>query len=364
MSEKALRYDAANSSNRRMKRFASKRYLIDTVKQCAVRMSETSTFDRVLHFVESWRRADGWHLPVLTYHRVDEPGRRQDLQPGLISATPEQFESQMGYLGQRRTPVTLQEVIAAVTERRPLPERAILVTFDDAYEDFAIHAWPILQRYGIPCVMFVATDYPGNRHQRFWWDRLHASLECPMSPESSLKSCLETPCGSLPLHTPAERRNAYRQLRSYFKSISHVQVAKTLDAIWQQRPGKEADNGVMDWETLRRLAHEGLVLAPHTQSHPLMTRLDDPAASRAEIEQSWHVLEQQIGNIPRVFAYPSGAADAKVVENLRDLQFQLAFTTQRGVNDLRHTSPWLLKRINVGQLTNVSLLRTQLAVLN
>lgn len=364
MSEHAGNTIVADRTGGHVKRFASKRFLMETMKRCVVRVSETGAFERLLHLLEHWRHDDGWHLPVLTYHRVDQPARRKDLQPGLISATPDQFESQMRYLHERRVTVTLQDVIAAVTQRQPLPKRAILVTFDDAYEDFALHAWPVLQRYGIPCVMFVATDYPGNAHRRFWWDSLHAALECPLSPDTANASWIETPCGRFPLKTSSDRRNAYRQLRSYLKSIPHEQVAKTLDMIWQQRPGAEADNGVMDWQTLRRLAHEGLVLAPHTQSHPLLTRLDDPVKRQAEIEQSWMILEQQIGSTPRVFAYPSGAVDAKVTEQVRDLRMELAFTTQRGVNDLRHASPWLLKRINVGQLTNVSLLRTQLAVLN
>ncbi len=345
------------------KRSVSKKFFVETVKNYMVRVSQTSAFGRLVDVLEHCRRTDEWSLPVLTYHRVDDYDRRKDLQPGLISATPEQFEMQMRYLHERRHPVTLQDVITAVSERRKLPKRAILVTFDDAYQDFALHAWPVLQRYGIPCVMFVATKYPGEPHRRFWWDRLHAVLECPSSPEASDHPWLDTPCGRLSLRTVTDRQQAYRQLRGYFKSIPHSRVATTLDAICHQRPAIESDNGVMDWPTLQRLAHEGLTLAPHTQTHPLMTRLEDPHEIRSEIEQSWIDLNDQIGSVPRVFAYPSGATNAEVVQAVRDLRFHLALTTKRGVNDLRHASPWELKRINVGRLTNVSLLRTQLAVL-
>ena len=39
----------------------------------------------------------------------------------------------------------------------------MLLTFDDAYRDFATNAWPTLKRYGLPATLFVPTAYAGER---------------------------------------------------------------------------------------------------------------------------------------------------------------------------------------------------------
>ena len=77
-------------------------------------------------------------LRVLTYHRVDEPQARPWLDPVLISAAPDVFEVQMKYLSANYQPISVFDVLEAVERRDQiiLPPRAVLVTFDDAYQDF------------------------------------------------------------------------------------------------------------------------------------------------------------------------------------------------------------------------------------
>src|SRR4051794_32144134 len=94
-------------------------------------------------------------LAVLTYHRVAPAGHRPDLHPGLRSADPDSFDAQMAWLAANTTPVHLSEVVSAKAEDRPLPDRAVLVTFDDGYADFATWAWPALRRHRVPATMFV-----------------------------------------------------------------------------------------------------------------------------------------------------------------------------------------------------------------
>jgi len=73
-------------------------------------------------------------LLVLTYHRVDGPEDRPWLDPSSISATPEAFDEQMGYLGTRYRPITIRDVVSTVETRNStaLPSRAVVVTFDNA----------------------------------------------------------------------------------------------------------------------------------------------------------------------------------------------------------------------------------------
>ena len=91
----------------------------------------------------------GAMLRILTYHRVADIGTCPRLNPRLVSATPVEFEKQMRHLARSYRVVSATDVLEAVEFGRPLPRRAVLVTFDDAYRDFAEIAWPIMRRHGL-----------------------------------------------------------------------------------------------------------------------------------------------------------------------------------------------------------------------
>jgi hypothetical protein len=99
---------------------------------------------------------------VLMYHRVDEPDAHPALYPGLISATPAAFDQQMRYLAGNYRVLSMPEVLDACRTRTALPPRAVVITFDDAYCDFAEHAWPTLQRYSLPATLLVPTAFPDH----------------------------------------------------------------------------------------------------------------------------------------------------------------------------------------------------------
>lgn len=110
-------------------------------------------------------------LPILTYHRVSPTGSSALAQYRLA---PEQFEEQIAYLqktGYYST--TLDAWRKAVEAKRPLPGRALILTFDDGYQDFAEFAWPVLKRYGFSAVVFLVGSQIGRVNE---WDRAEQEL--------------------------------------------------------------------------------------------------------------------------------------------------------------------------------------------
>jgi peptidoglycan/xylan/chitin deacetylase (PgdA/CDA1 family) len=292
-------------------------------------------------------------VAVLTYHRVDERGARPYLYPGLISATPDTFEAQLRELARRANPIGVDELRSALRRDRRLPDRPVLVTIDDAYEDFAEHAWPRLRRLGIPATLFVPTAYPGSPSRRFWWDRLSHALSTTDRPSFEVGGV------TYDLDGEAARLAAFRQLRALIKATPHEGAMAMIDA-WCEALGlPDAPSGILDWGALRSLAAEGVTIAPHTRTHPLLTRVDSDRLV-AEVDGSRVDLEREIGAVPPVFAYPSGAHDDAVVHALGTLGLELAFTTVRGLVDLRRPDPLRLRRINIGGGTSLAALRLQL----
>jgi peptidoglycan/xylan/chitin deacetylase (PgdA/CDA1 family) len=295
-------------------------------------------------------------LAVLTYHRVDLPESRPDLLPWLISATPDDFASQMADLVRHYAPVSMAQVLDALDAPRRLPPRAVLVTFDDAYADFDRHAWPILRAAGVPATLFVPTAFPDGAIRGFWWDRLWAALSA-----TTLRELPDPPRAALRLDGPDGRRAAMVVLRDRIKGMPHAEAMAEVERLIAGLgvpPALDAPS-VLGWDDLRRLAADGVTVAAHTRTHPLLDRVSLETAVE-EIVGAHKDVEREIGSSPAVLAYPSGAHGGEAVEAARRSGMVLAVTTERGGNDLRHIDPLRIRRINVGRRARSSLVRTQL----
>jgi peptidoglycan/xylan/chitin deacetylase (PgdA/CDA1 family) len=111
-------------------------------------------------------------LPILMYHRV-APAGAESLARYRVH--PDDFEEQIRFLKEAGYySATLEQWRIATESRRPLPGRAVILTFDDAYRDFQRHAWPVLKRYSFTAMVFVVTGQIGGVNE---WDRADEELE-------------------------------------------------------------------------------------------------------------------------------------------------------------------------------------------
>jgi peptidoglycan/xylan/chitin deacetylase (PgdA/CDA1 family) len=322
------------------------------LKRSARRASRSPALSRAVDIMERAARPVSGVLPILTYHRVDEPDRSPELYPGLIGATPAEFDEQMRFLSSVYRPLSLLELLAIRRGEAPLPPRAVMVTFDDGYRSVAEHAWPIMQRHGVPLTLFVPTAYPGDPTKAFWWDRLWSVL-------GTEDAVVSTPLGDLPARTPGERLSTYRRLRGHLKSLPHERAMAIVDDLCGRFGAEPLGASVLGWDELRRLTGDGVAIGSHSRTHPLLDKVTGAEAS-AEIRDSVGDLERELGPTPRVFAYPGGGVDSGVATVLEEEGFELAFLTRRGLNDLSRQDWLRLRRINVGRSSGLTGIRLQL----
>jgi len=323
------------------------------LKSLTVGASRTRLFTAFLDVLERVDRAAPDLLRVLTYHRVE----REDAEPApspAMTIRPEAFAEQMRYLHRVYRVVSAPEVLQAVRGRSSLPPRSLLLTFDDAYRDFARHAWPVLRELGLPVTMFVPTAFPGSADGVFWWDRLHHALK-----NTSRRSPLTGPMGVLPLRTSRERTQALLRLQTHVKALPHSQAMPFVAAICEALGISPPPPQILDWDELRQLGREGVSMGSHTRTHPLLTRIPEEEA-RAEVAGAWLDLQREIPGALPILAYPAGAFDERVVRIVKEEGYALAFTTARGLNHLSRAHPLTLSRINVGPRSTLGLLRAQL----
>ena len=292
---------------------------------------------------------------VVAYHRIAEPGEEPDLDPGLVSASPEDFRAQVELVARHYSPISLDDLVAAHRGERRLPPRPVLFTFDDGYRDFAEHAWPILKRAGVPAALFVPTAFPDQPGPGFWWDRLHATLARTDRRE------IDAPgVGRLPLEEPGDRRAAHRAIRTRVKDLVHAEAMEWLDATLTPLADVPSVHRVLGWDALRALAREGLAVCAHGHVHALATQLE-PADLASDLATSKQAIERELGDDapPPVFAYPSAAEDARARAAVRDAGFELGFGGGRSIDRLPFPDPACVTRLPMLNYAN-ALFRAQL----
>jgi peptidoglycan/xylan/chitin deacetylase (PgdA/CDA1 family) len=278
-------------------------------------------------------------LRILAYHRVAELRDTTALDSRTVSAPPEGFARQMEHLERFYRVVSMPEVLEAVEKGTCLPKRAVLITFDDAYADFAEIAWPILKQLRLPATMFVPTAFPDDPGRAFWWDRLYQAFAATLRVEIHVP-----PLGRLSLLTAEERRKGLHALRNYLTTIAHREAMRLVDSLCAELGlGCVQGGSVLTWKQLRELSSEGLTLGSHTRTHPIMTQIT-PERMREEVRGSQEDLQREIGACLPVFCYPNGNHNDVVVSVLRQQGIRLAFTTLGGPNELDSLDPLRLHR--------------------
>lgn len=112
--------------------------------------------------------ADGYQVvPILCYHSSQQKCNMS------LCISRNAFEQQMAYLKTHNYRViTLKEFLGFLRYRQGLPDRSVVITFDDGYRSFYEIAYPILKKFGFKATLFVYTDFIGNSKNALTWEQL------------------------------------------------------------------------------------------------------------------------------------------------------------------------------------------------
>lgn len=109
-------------------------------------------------FIFSLPEPEGF--PILEYHAITAT---PDTLSEIYSVPPAEFSAQLDYLQENGyTTITLNDYIRARRYGKPLPEKPIVLTFDDGYADNYTEMLPILEAHGMTAVVYVVTNFLGK----------------------------------------------------------------------------------------------------------------------------------------------------------------------------------------------------------
>lgn len=102
-------------------------------------------------------------LPILVYHYVEDVTDQRDTLRQSIATRPSFFEGQLKYLKSNDyTVVTLDDLYRDLQGQTRLPEKSVILTFDDGYRDFYTDAYPLLKKYQIKALNYIIVNHLGR----------------------------------------------------------------------------------------------------------------------------------------------------------------------------------------------------------
>jgi len=227
-------------------------------------------------------------------------------------------------------------------------QRYAVLTFDDGYRDNLEIAYPVLKELQAPFTVFVATGLI-DRSTELWW----IALERIIAENDEVFFTGDT--DGVPCRSVAEKEACFNRLADYLTlELDELDQRKVIRAL-AEKYGLDlwalADELLMDWDEVRRLASDPLVtIGAHTHDHFALARLEASAA-RDDILKGLTRMEAELGRRPKHFAYPYGKSYAISLRDaaiLREIGFASAVTTLPGVlQSVNARDPMMLPRVSL-----------------
>ncbi len=190
-------------------------------------------------------------------------------------------------------PVSVDDLLAAQRGERALPDKAVLITFDDGFRSVYTHVLPLLKLFGYPAVVSLVTDWiehDANVAQAGHTLTRQDFVTWQQVAELSRSGLVEIASHSHDLH---------RGIRGNLQ-------------------GNEQPAGV----TLRVAADGG-----YERAADYRTRV------RADLATSVALIEKHTGKRPRVMTWPYGAYNADLVRAATELGMPIRMTLEDGADD-------------------------------
>lgn len=133
-----------------------------------MRLDRFLTLHALGPLVKVAKSREGIRIPILMYHSISD-----DFELGVpyyynVQTSPARFREQMVCLREQGYAVIdLPEALRRLQTGAPAGNRCVALTFDDGYQDFMTHGWPILTEFGYTATMFLPTAFIGSSRKSF-----------------------------------------------------------------------------------------------------------------------------------------------------------------------------------------------------
>jgi peptidoglycan/xylan/chitin deacetylase (PgdA/CDA1 family) len=293
------------------------------------------------------RRRPPWRgVLLLNHHRVGD-GTRWSTGRDVWSATAEQLDDQLGFLGRNFDLIGPEDFVDVLRDPRA---RAVGITFDDGYRECYEIAYPILRAHGAAAVFFLTTGFLDGVRTA-WWDEITWMAGRCERPGLPANGWLPAPL----VLTGPSREASIASLVARYKTLPDRRAEDFLDYLAEatgsgRRDPRGAQGEWLTWEMVREMCGGGMSMGAHTVNHPVLAR-HGRESQRAEIAGSIERIAEETGERPSFFSYPDGTRgsfDRTSRALLEESGVRLAFSNYGGIAQPGRWDPYDIPRISLG----------------
>lgn len=252
-------------------------------------------------FARAGRRLFGHGIPVFMLHRVDSKTSRHRITAEYLRKCL-QFLSDNHY-----TFISLYNLVTALREKQELPDKCVVFTMDDGFEEQISHAATIFMEFECPVTIFLITDMLDGKLWP-WDDRLSYLFE--KTTRENIRIDIGDEHVNLALSTAQETRRTNEHVRNLIKAIPASEVESILSRLeiaaeYKIPESPPIEYKPLSWNLAREYEARGVDFAPHTRTHRIMSKMD-AETMKSEILGSWQRLKEELASPKPVLAYPTG----------------------------------------------------------
>ncbi|GHA30286.1 hypothetical protein GCM10007103_09530 [Salinimicrobium marinum] len=247
-----------------------------------------------------FKKKYAYRLRVLAYHTV----------PDEIV-----FEKQLIYLKSQYNIINIETLKSHFRDNQPLPKNPLLITFDDGDVTVLSKGLPVLKKHNLSSCLFIITGLI-NTSKDVWIKRIEAK--------------------------EMKEGKTYLQAREVVKSFKQLSNVERLGRM-EEYP--EVSKPQLTAEDLKELSQNGMFIANHTHTHPMLDKCS-PEEISEELTEAKKVFENLQFSGFDVFAYPNGNADEQTTKILKKFRMELVFLFDHKINK-KNMDPLNISRIRV-----------------
>ena len=312
--------------------------MLKQAKIGVLRLAEATGVSRLLS-ESAWRRH---RLLILCYHGVS---MYDEHEWGDLYISPDTLQRRMGFVARARCNVLRLADAVTRLQNGTLPDRSVVITFDDGFHDFFSVAYPIIESFGYPVTLYLTTYYVEFNRPVFdpmcsyllWKGRLKQHLEWPEvfpAPVALNDSGLQCAASMI------KQFALSRKLSGREKDDLLARLAQRMGIDYQDLCRKRVLHLITP-EEARELAARGVDLQYHTHRHRVYRSRE---RMFSELQDNHRRIATFTSNEPRHFCYTGGFYLPEYLVYLKEYGMLSATTCKPGLCTAR-TNPLLLPRL-------------------
>lgn len=239
---------------------------------------------------------------IFMLHRVDYKDNKRLFPNENMKVTPQFLENLIiKYKKKGVSFFSLDDLYVFLQKPDNLTKPFVCFTLDDGYRDNYVNAYPIFKKYNVPFTVYVATDFPDNKAQLWWYELEDLILS---NSELFLGNGEHIVCMTMDQKCEAFLyvRSLILKLKREFFLEEYIKLLNIDECHLEDYVKKHS----MSWNDVKALANDPLcTIGGHSVSHPAFNVLSDEELSN-EVLNGCKILEDNLGKRVEHFAYPFG----------------------------------------------------------